>query len=241
MPSINAKNLQIADLPNVRFAHGSAEAIPANDNTFDIVILFKSLHHVPMGHMDQALCANCARCSNRAAWPGFPSQFLRWNSTKSCASFTTKQIVRRAAAAAVCRAVADGLLLLRKSDFQHAQPVRQFRTVRCASPRHPQQPLAPRAVPQVQEKFANHWRRPAPPSSIPQQVDLLQKPRRPDRQPAMPLCRGGPAAMRRCRQVPAICRDIALHQLWMGRTPFASRCFLCLAHHATPFTEYLIL
>ena len=51
----HAKNLQIADLPIVRFAQGGAEAIPAADASFDIVIMFKSLHHVPVAHMDAAL------------------------------------------------------------------------------------------------------------------------------------------------------------------------------------------
>lgn len=37
-------NLQIADLPNVSFRHGAAEAIPAADASFDIVMMFKSLH-----------------------------------------------------------------------------------------------------------------------------------------------------------------------------------------------------
>ena len=51
----STRRTRTTDLPNVRFAHGGAEAIPAEDNAFDIVILFKSLHHVPVGHMDQAL------------------------------------------------------------------------------------------------------------------------------------------------------------------------------------------
>ena len=49
-----AKNLAIADLPNVRFAQGGAEKIPAADANFDIVLMFKSLHHVPVELMDRA-------------------------------------------------------------------------------------------------------------------------------------------------------------------------------------------
>ena len=49
------RNLQIADLPQVQFRHAGAEAIPADDNSIDIVLMFKSLHHVPMEFMDQAL------------------------------------------------------------------------------------------------------------------------------------------------------------------------------------------
>ena len=49
-----AKNRTITDLPNVQFEWGGAEKIPAPDSTFDIVLMFKSLHHVPMDLMDQA-------------------------------------------------------------------------------------------------------------------------------------------------------------------------------------------
>jgi len=49
------RNLLITDLPNVQFRHAGAEAIPAEDNSIDIVLMFKSLHHVPMESMDQAL------------------------------------------------------------------------------------------------------------------------------------------------------------------------------------------
>ena len=51
----HAKNLQIADLPTVSFRQGAAEAIPEPDASFDIVMMFKSLHHVPTARMDQAL------------------------------------------------------------------------------------------------------------------------------------------------------------------------------------------
>ena len=37
------RNLQIADLPQVQFRHAGAEAIPADDNSIDIVLMFKSL------------------------------------------------------------------------------------------------------------------------------------------------------------------------------------------------------
>ncbi len=49
------KNLQIEDLPNIEFKLAGSEKIPADDNTFDIVFMFKSLHHVPIDLMDKAL------------------------------------------------------------------------------------------------------------------------------------------------------------------------------------------
>ncbi|MDM8567708.1 class I SAM-dependent methyltransferase [Candidatus Halobeggiatoa sp. HSG11] len=49
------KNLLITDLDNVTFQLAGAESIPASDNTFDVVFMFKSLHHVPVELMVQAL------------------------------------------------------------------------------------------------------------------------------------------------------------------------------------------
>ncbi len=51
----HAKNLRIKDLPNVRFGLGGAQAIPIADNFFDVVFMFKSLHHVPIDLMGQGL------------------------------------------------------------------------------------------------------------------------------------------------------------------------------------------
>lgn len=51
----HALNLAAPALLNVQFAQGGAEAIPAPDASFDIVLMFKSLHHVPVALMGQAL------------------------------------------------------------------------------------------------------------------------------------------------------------------------------------------
>jgi SAM-dependent methyltransferase len=48
-------NLQIADLPNVTFELAGAESIPLEDESVDVVFMFKSLHHVPIDLMDQAM------------------------------------------------------------------------------------------------------------------------------------------------------------------------------------------
>jgi len=51
----HAKNLQVTDLPNVRFVSGAAEDIPVEDDSFDIVLMFKSLHHVPQDQVNVAM------------------------------------------------------------------------------------------------------------------------------------------------------------------------------------------
>jgi ubiquinone/menaquinone biosynthesis C-methylase UbiE len=51
----HAKNLQITDLPNVKFGLAGAQDIPLEDESVDVVFMFKSLHHVPLEHMDPAM------------------------------------------------------------------------------------------------------------------------------------------------------------------------------------------
>jgi SAM-dependent methyltransferase len=48
-------NLRVADLPGVHFRYGGAESIADPDGSYDAVLMFKSLHHVPIPLMDQAL------------------------------------------------------------------------------------------------------------------------------------------------------------------------------------------
>lgn len=49
------KNLLIEDLPNVSFELAGSENISAANDSFDVVFMFKSLHHVPGHLMEQAL------------------------------------------------------------------------------------------------------------------------------------------------------------------------------------------
>ena len=88
----HARNRQITDLPNVRFCQGAAEAIPADDSSFDIVMMFKSLHHVPINKMDLAL-----------------SEILRL--------FHDEKQVREAAFAAIQRSVGDARFTLVRQCF----------------------------------------------------------------------------------------------------------------------------
>jgi SAM-dependent methyltransferase len=51
----HALNAATGDLPNVEFRLGGAEAIPAPDASFDVALMFKSLHHVPVALMPRSL------------------------------------------------------------------------------------------------------------------------------------------------------------------------------------------
>ena len=51
----HSKNILISDLPNTTFLIAGSEDIPFSDNSFDVIFMFKSLHHVPMEQMGKAL------------------------------------------------------------------------------------------------------------------------------------------------------------------------------------------
>lgn len=174
----HAKNLQIADLPNVRFAHGGAEAIPADDASFDIVILFKSLHHVPVMHMDAAL-DEIARVLKPGglAWISEPVYAGALNEIMRL--FHDEKRVREEAFAALCRAVERGPLCLKAERFfntrSHFDSFEQF-DARMIRVTHSDHQLSPELYRKVEAKFAAQTTPHGVTFINPQRLDLLQKP-----------------------------------------------------------------
>lgn len=174
----HARNLQVTDLPNVRFAHGGAEAIPAEDNSFDIVIMFKSLHHVPVAHMDTAL-SEIARVLKPGGLAWISEPVFAGELNEIMRLFHDEQIVREAAFAAVCRAVEDGRLLLKEERFFNTRSLfdsfEQF-DARMIRVTHSNHALSPELYREVQKKFAAHLTPGGATFLNPQRVDVLQKP-----------------------------------------------------------------
>jgi SAM-dependent methyltransferase len=174
----HARNLQVTDLPNVRFAHGGAETIPAEDNSFDIVIMFKSLHHVPVAHMDTAL-SEIARVLKPVGLAWISEPVFAGELNEIMRLFHDEQIVREAAFAAVCRAVEDGRLLLKEERFFNTRSLfdgfEQF-DARMIRVTHSNHALSPELYREVQEKFAAHLTPNGATFLNPQRVDVLQKP-----------------------------------------------------------------
>lgn len=104
----HAKNLQLRDLPNVRFELGGAQAIPAGDASFDVVFMFKSLHHVPV-----ALMADGLREIARVLAPGglayLSEPIFAGEFNEILRLFHDEQRVRQAAFDTIAAAVAGGL------------------------------------------------------------------------------------------------------------------------------------
>lgn len=173
----HAKNLLVADLPTVRFAHGGAEAIPAEDASVDIVLMFKSLHHVPVPLMDQAL-AEIARVLRPGGLAWISEPVYAGDLNEVFRLFHDEKLVREAAFAAVCRAVEHGPLRLQQQLFFNTRSFfenfEQFDT-RMIQVTHTDHCLAPELYAAVREKFNSFMTPEGATFHTPQRVDLLVK------------------------------------------------------------------
>ena len=107
----HAKNLAITDLPKVTFTSFGAQAIDAPDNSFDIVLMFKSLHHVPLPLMDQSL-REIRRVLKPGGYAYISEPVFAGDFNEVIRLFHDESSVRQAAFDAVVKAVDDNVLAL---------------------------------------------------------------------------------------------------------------------------------
>jgi ubiquinone/menaquinone biosynthesis C-methylase UbiE len=112
----HARHLQIRDLLNVSFSVGGAEEIPAANASIDIVLMFKSLHHVPVDKMDQAL-ADIRRVLKPGGLAYLSEPVYAGEFNEILRLFHDEKAVRDAAFAAIQRAVHGGALELVSQTF----------------------------------------------------------------------------------------------------------------------------
>ena len=112
----HAANSARAPVPKVDFQSFGAEAIAAEDAAFDLVLMFKSLHHVPVDLLDQALTE-----LHRVLKPGglayISEPVFAGAFNDVLRLFHDEQAVRAAAFAAVGRAIERGLFELVEERF----------------------------------------------------------------------------------------------------------------------------
>lgn len=171
------KNLMISDLPTVTFERGGAEAIPAADNSFDLVILFKSLHHVPIEHMDQAL-QEIRRVLKPGGYAWISEPVFDGDLNEVMRLFHNEETVRQAAFAAVQKAVSDGTLQLKtqlffrtRSFFENFDDFDR----RMIQVTHTDHQLSPTIYEAVKTRFNAHCTAEGAQFYPPQRVDLLRK------------------------------------------------------------------
>jgi ubiquinone/menaquinone biosynthesis C-methylase UbiE len=172
------KNLQITDLPNVTFGLAGAQAIPLEDESIDVVFMFKSLHHVPLDLMDQSM-----REISRVLKPGglvyisepvFAGEF-----NEILRLFHDEQKVREAAFNTVKKAVDEGLFkLVEETFFNSPMTFDSFSDFenKILNATHTNHTLDEKVFALVKQRFEQHLSDDGAHFLMPIRVDLLQRP-----------------------------------------------------------------
>jgi len=174
----HAANLAAPPEPGVTFAEGGAEAIPAPDASVDVVLMLRSLHHVPMPLMDQAL-AEVRRVLRPGglAWILEPVYAGAFNDVIRL--FNDEEEVRRAAFAALGRAVDAGVLTLVEERFAHVRrclPDFAAFEQRVIGVTYRENRLSPEVYAEVRRRFEAHLGPDGACFEQPLRVDLLRRP-----------------------------------------------------------------
>jgi ubiquinone/menaquinone biosynthesis C-methylase UbiE len=172
-------NLQITDLPNVTFGLSGAQDIPLEDESVDVVFMFKSLHHVPLDLMDRSM-----REIGRVLKPGglvyisepvFAGEF-----NEILRLFHDEQKVREAAFNTVKRAVDEGLFnLVEETFFNSPMKFESFSDFenKILKVTHTNHTLDEKVYKAVKQRFEQHLGDDGAHFLMPIRVDLLQRPR----------------------------------------------------------------
>ncbi len=172
------KNLLIDDLPGVSFVYGDAAAIDQPDASMDLVIMLKSLHHVPMELMDQAMLeiSRVLKPSGLAyisepVYSGSLNEILRL--------FNDEKEVRQAAFEAVAMAVGQGILELKEQIFfnapGHYRSFEHFEQ-RMLNVTHTRHQIDTGLYQQIRHAFQLHMTGDGAHFLKPSRVDLLRRP-----------------------------------------------------------------
>lgn len=172
-----AKNREIPDLPNVAFDYGGAEAIPAEDANFDVVLMFKSLHHVPVELMNQAF-AEIYRVLKPGGYAYISEPVYAGEFNEILKLFHDEKHVREAAFEAVQHAVSSGHFELVRQEFfktpMHFGDFADFEN-KVLKVTHTDHRLAPDLLREVREKFDQHMTPDGASFHMPIRVDLLRR------------------------------------------------------------------
>ena len=173
------KNCAATDIPaGVEFARAGAEAIPAEDDSADIVMMFKSLHHVPMESMDAAM-AEIRRVLRPGGVVYISEPVYAGDFNEVLRLFHDEGEVRRAAFEAVRRAVAEGTLELAEQRFFNTrndfEDFADFED-KVLGVTHTEHNLGPELHQTVRETFEQYMGPEGARFEMPIRVDLLRHP-----------------------------------------------------------------
>lgn len=174
----HGKNLLIDDLPSVTFTAGGAEAIDLEDNSVDVVMMLKSLHHVPLPLMDRAL-SEIARVLRPGGLAYISEPVYAGDFNEILRLFHDEKRVREAAFTAVQNSVASGELSLVKQIFFNAPgSYRDFAEFdeRMIQVTHTNHQIDDTLYRRIRNAFNHHMGEDGAHFLKPSRVDLLQKP-----------------------------------------------------------------
>jgi ubiquinone/menaquinone biosynthesis C-methylase UbiE len=174
----HAKNLLIDDLPSVSFHAGGAEAIDLEDNSVDVVLMLKSLHHVSLPLMGRAL-SEIARVLRPGGLAYISEPVYAGEFNDILRLFHDEKTVREAAFEAIRNSVEQGELTLLQQIFfnapGHYQDFGEFdqRMIRVT---HTQHRIDDALYGRIRDAFDHHMGEDGAHFLKPSRVDLLQKP-----------------------------------------------------------------
>jgi len=171
------KNLQIIDLPNVTFGLSGAQEIPLGDESVDVVLMFKSLHHVPLELMEASMHE-----IRRVLKPGgllyVSEPIFSGDFNEILRLFNDEQEVRKAAFNTIKKAVDGGLYSLVEETFFNSpmkfENFAEFES-KIIKATHGNYLLDEKLYEQVQKRFEQHVGKDGAEFLMPIRVDLLQK------------------------------------------------------------------
>ena len=173
----HAKNLAIEDLPSVDFRLGGAEFIADADGTYDLVLMLKSFHHVPVDLMDRAMTE-----IHRVLVPGgllYVSEPVYWGDFNEVMRLIHDELeVRTAAFEALKRAVQSGLFAHERELFFEAEglyPDWERFAQRFIQVTHTDHALDDAQMAQIRAAFEQHLGPEGAHFLKPHRVDLLRR------------------------------------------------------------------
>ncbi|MHB1084846.1 MAG: class I SAM-dependent methyltransferase [Thiobacillus sp.] len=167
-----------SDTPdNVQFEYGGAENIPAADSNFDIVLMFKSLHHVPTELMDDAL-SEIRRVLKPGGVAYISEPVFAGEFNEILRLFHDEKAVRDAAFAAVVKAASSHQLSLVSQTFflqpMHFDDFGQY-DKQVLGVTHTEHTLSPDLLNTVRKRFEQHMSPSGADFHMPIRVELFTK------------------------------------------------------------------
>ncbi len=172
------KNLEITDLPKVRFQSFGAEDIQAENNSYDIVMMFKSLHHVPANDLDAAL-KEIYRVLKPGGYSYISEPVFAGAYNEIMRLFHDEEIVRKQAFEAVKKIVDSGVFKLAEEFFfKNKLRLRSFEQYETGilGVTHTNHQINDETMNSIKKLFLSNESDEGFVFEIPNRIDLLRKP-----------------------------------------------------------------